>query len=369
MNIFELTRILNEMNVQEVRKAVTDYNNTVKNAIGLDGRQDQVETLLQKRENLFSKIANAVNQQKEMVANNTSQGIVAKFLERAKQFIASDTALSHENDLAVIKDIMSTLNKNTMYQILGLKTNLGNGKRKEILTPIERHLPTTSPFNLTSIVRDTNAIRRLFNFVPGTSGPGEVLLGLIFNGSKVSGRQKYGMKGDIAFEENGKKVVYQVKRNGTGCIDKGLEKFQKMLKNSNSSDRQKLQMLIKQLKVAQTQEANALGKKVRQYVQASLSNKQQKITTSEINNYFALLDDQDKKRAVLFGFHSLGYKNIIVIDPSGKMVVVTDKMIQDFVSGGDFTSLGINLMIPNVMFDATSQVKTADFGNIKISIA
>ena len=56
------------------------------------------------------------------------------------------------------------------------------------------------------------------------------------------------MKGDVAF----KGVVYEVKRNGTGCIDKGLEKFQKMLKSSNDADKQKLQVIIDKLKIAQS---------------------------------------------------------------------------------------------------------------------
>lgn len=363
MNIFELTRILNEMNAQDVKDAISDYNKVVSNITNSKRRNNETETVLQNREKLFRKITNVVNQEKEMIANNTSQGIVAKFLERAKAFIASDTALSHENDLAVIRDIMSTIDNKTMYQILGYTTNLGTGKRKEVLTLQQRDLPV-GRFNLTTYVKDSSAINRLFNFVPGTTGPGEVLLGLIFNGSKVSGRENYGMKGDVVFDG----IVYEVKRNGTGCIDKGLEKFQKMLKSANNEDKQKLQAIIDNLKIAQSQESNALGDKVRQYVKSSLK-EQQKITTSEINNYFALLDDEDKKRAVLFGFHSLGYKNIIVADPSGRIVVVTDEMIQNFISGGDFASLKINLLIPNMMYDTNSEVKTADFGKIKISIA
>ena len=363
MNIFELTRILNEMNAQDVKDAINDYNKVVSNITNSKRRSGETETVLQNREKLFRKITNVVNQEKEMIANNTSQGIVAKFLERAKAFIASDTALSHENDLAVIRDIMTTIDNETMYQILGYTTNLGTGKRKEVLTPIDRKLPD-GEFNLTTFVKDSSAINRLFNFSPGTAGPGEVLLGLIFNGSKVSGRENYGEKGDVYIR--GK--VYEVKRNGTGCVDKGLEKFQKMLKSAKNEDKQKLQAIIDNLKIAQSQESNALGEKVRQYVKSSLKEKQ-KITTSEINNYFALLDDEDKKRAVLFGFHSLGYKNIIVADPSGKIVVVTDEKIQNFISGGNFNDLKINLLIPNIMYDVTSDVKTADFGKIKISFA
>jgi hypothetical protein len=35
-------------------------------------------------------------------------------------------------------------------------------------------------------------------------------------------------------------------------------------------------------------------------------------------NYFALLSDDDKKRAILYGFSNIGYKNIIVCEDNGE---------------------------------------------------
>jgi hypothetical protein len=361
MNIFELTKILNEMNAQEVRGAITDYDNAVNTIAKSTRRRGEAGELAQKRDVLFTKIANIVNQEREMISNNTSEGIVAKFLERAKTFIAGDTALSHENDLAVIRDIMATIDKDSMYKILGYDTNLGTGKRKEVLTPKERHLPT-GKFNLTTEVPDRNAIARLFNFAPGTAGPGEVLLGMMFNGSKVTGREKYGMKGDVHIDG----TVFEVKRNGTGCIDKGLEKFQKMLKSANGSDKEKIQNLIKQLSIQQNNETNTLAQKVKEYVEAKNSNNP---NIGSVSNLFGLLNDEDKKRAVLFGFSELGYKNIIVCDVDGRGVVVTQNEIDNFIKGSSpISSLGINLMIPNGLLDANSEVKTAEFGKIKIII-
>lgn len=363
MNIFELTRILNEMNAQEVRGAITDYDNAVNKIAKSTRRGDEAGELAQRRDVLFSKIANTINQEREMISNNTSEGIVAKFLERAKTFIAGDTALSHENDLAVIRDIMSSIGKDSMYKILGYDTNLGTGKRKEVLTHQDRQLPI-GKFDLSMIVPDKNAIARLFNFAPGTAGPGEVLLGLMYNGSKVTGREKYGMKGDIAFGKNGNKVVYEVKRNGTGCIDKGLEKFQKMLKSANGSDKAKIQNLIKQLSTEQNNETNTLAQKVKEYVEAKNSNNP---NVGSVSNLFGLLNEEDKMRAVLFGFSELGYKNIIVCDADGQGVVVTQDKIENFIKGAtDIKSLGIKLLIPNGLLDVNNEVKTAEFGKIKI---
>jgi hypothetical protein len=72
MNIFELTRILNEMNAQDVKNVISDYNTVVTNITNSKRRNNETETVLQNREKLFRKIANVVNQEKEMIANNTS---------------------------------------------------------------------------------------------------------------------------------------------------------------------------------------------------------------------------------------------------------------------------------------------------------
>ena len=72
MNIFELTRILNEMDAQDVKNAISDYNTVVTNITNSKRRNNETETVLQNREKLFRKITNVVNQEKEMIANNTS---------------------------------------------------------------------------------------------------------------------------------------------------------------------------------------------------------------------------------------------------------------------------------------------------------
>ena len=39
------------------------------------------------------------------------------------------------------------------------------------------------------------------------------------------------------------------------------------------------------------------------------------MTSNDIESYFSLLDDEDKKRAVIYGFYKLGYKNLIICKP------------------------------------------------------
>lgn len=36
------------------------------------------------------------------------------------------------------------------------------------------------------------------------------------------------------------------------------------------------------------------------------------MTANDIESYFSLLDDEDKKRAVIYGFYQLGYRNLII---------------------------------------------------------
>lgn len=82
------------------------------------------------------------------------------------------------------------------------------------------------------------------------------------------------------------------------------------------------------------------------------------------------MDDDDKKRAILFGFYEIGYKNIIVCDDKHNIVVVTSDMIQQFVNGsGRIQDLGIDVNIPNELNDEHNAPKTAAFQKIKIKIA
>jgi hypothetical protein len=139
-----------------------------------------------------------------------------------------------------------------------------------------------------------------------------------------------------------------------------------MLKSANGSDKEKIQNLIKQLSIQQNNETNTLAQKVKEYVEAKNSNNP---NIGSVSNLFGLLNDEDKKRAVLFGFSELGYKNIIVCDADGSGVVVTQNEIDNFIKGSaPISSLGINLMIPNGLLDVNSEVKTAEFGKIKIII-
>jgi hypothetical protein len=79
-------------------------------------------------------------------------------------------------------------------------------------------------------------------------------------------------------------------------------------------------------------------------------------------NYFAMLDEMDKKRAILYGFQNIGYKNIIVCDNDGSAQFVIKKDVDDFIRGKcDISKLGIEIKIPAVLNDKNSKPKSADF--------
>ena len=70
-------------------------------------------------------------------------------------------------------------------------------------------------------------LTRMKDFTPGSAGPYEVLLCLLFNGSKVEkGSSK--ARGDIMIGGE----TFEVKGHNGGCIDTGLDDLQLKMKTS-----------------------------------------------------------------------------------------------------------------------------------------
>jgi hypothetical protein len=78
-------------------------------------------------------------------------------------------------------------------------------------------------------------LTRMKDFKPGSAGPYEVLLCLLFNGTKVEkGSNK--SRGDVMI--GGK--VFEVKGHNGGCIDTGLDDLQLKMKTVSGGDMKKL---------------------------------------------------------------------------------------------------------------------------------
>jgi hypothetical protein len=88
---------------------------------------------------------------------------------------------------------------------------------------------------------------------------------MIFNGSKVTGHEGHGEKGDIYIKKKGdsKGRVYELKTDGSGGIDKGWEKFERMFNSStDASEKAKLRNIITALKNSFKKEQQEMYAKV-----------------------------------------------------------------------------------------------------------
>lgn len=378
MNIFELTRILNESDViKSTVKAISDLSQSVDDIKTSNDKRSQTKKLEAQKEKdeFIKKIGNlALMKKDELTSSSSQKKYINIFLERMKRFLASETRTSHQNDVIVCKDILAEMPESDIKVLLGIPIGKGNHK------PKKRELKS---MNLSYGIQNTNALKRLETFAPGTCGAFEMLLGIVFDGTKVTGHEKGQIfqKGDVNIDG----VFYEVKKNETGGIDTGWKQFQYMFnKTTDQNEKKRLGTIIKKLKVQQKNECDKMFQKVSQFVKerfnydiqskSDFKNENGKQTISNNDdvavNYFALLDDDDKKRAILFGFYEIGYKNIIVCDDNHNIVVVTSDMIQQFVNGsGHIQDLGIDVNIPNELNDEHNAPKTAAFQKIKIKIA
>lgn len=386
MNINMLTKILQELNEADdkitnaVIKGVQNFNNQVddhianlKNAPKKRGRvaADQNPANIEKQKNEFlTKVANATRMETERLTGSTSEtkGYRKEFMERITRFLAGEKSGSYANDIVIVRDIVSAASDEDIKGILNIPNGKGN------LKPIQRKINGTSRINIFSGINPQLA-KRLADFAPGTCGRFEMLLGILYNGTKVSGREGYKSKGDVQLCGD----VYEVKKSGTGGVDTGWKQFQHLLNTTvDKNKKMELQRQIKELKQQEAAQLNVLMKSINKFVKNTFNNiintQNEGSYTNDVQdfaeNYFALLSDDDKKRAILYGFSNIGYKNIIVCEDNGETQIVTEESIMKFVHGnGSITELGIDIGIPNTLNNKNSKPKTADFQKINIRLA
>ena len=232
MNIIELTRILNEK-YTEVVKELTP------NAKILDARAKQAGKGLEGEE-FLTRINNLLLKKADEF-DDTS--LYAKIRQRLSSFLGG----SNENDNNTLNDILSLLSPQMMEQILNqsssqiIDTEEG-GKRLQLASEIFKYQKgsTKAMRDADEQTKQSNAninkfLNRMKDFKPGSAGPYEVLLCLLFNGSKVEkGSSK--ARGDIII--GGK--TFEVKGHNGGCIDTGLDDLQLKMKTSKGQEMKKL---------------------------------------------------------------------------------------------------------------------------------
>lgn len=222
-------------------------------------------------------------------------------------------------------------------------------------------------------------------FRPGSCGPFEVLLCLLFNGGKIDVASK-DERGDISIGG----ISWEVKGDGGGCIDTGIDNIEDKMKSASGSelknlmgDLNKAKKLFNVLDSKGSQLMEKFAKKLtmskRKELETNISNSlggNNTMTSNDVENYFSLLDDEDKKKAVLYGFYKLGYQNIIVCgwDANFSYKVVKGADIIKCVLNPTSTvrELGIDISISanqKSYSDGSTTVKTANFGSYIIKLA
>ena len=202
---------------------------------------DKNPKYIENQKNEFlTKIANATKMETERLTGSTSEtkGYRRDFMDRIKRFLASEKSGSYANDIVIVRDIVSTASDEDIKKMMNIPNGKGNPK------PIQREISSTGRINIYSGL-NTSLAKRLADFAPGTCGRFEMLLGVLYDGTKVSGREGYNEKGDVVLD--GK--VFEVKKSGTGGVDTGWKQFQHLLNTTVDKNKKiELQQQIKQLK-------------------------------------------------------------------------------------------------------------------------
>ena len=381
MNIIELTRILNER-YSELTKNLTPIADKLEKNAQKSGNGADAQDFLTRINNLLLKKVDELD----------DNSLYAQIRQRLKGFIGG----SNQNDNNTLNDILSLLSNTMMEQILEQSSNTVLAVKSD--KQGKKALQLASYFGYqkgsTKAMRDADEqtkqantnintfLMRMKDFKPGSAGPYEVLLCLLFNGSKVE-KGSSDARGDIIIGDK----TFEVKGHNGGCIDTGLDDLQLKMKTAKGSDMKKLmsdlnkaKQLFNVLDSKGTKLMEQFAKKLtienRQKLETNLSKsmgRKNTMTTNDIENFFSLLSDEDKKRAVLYGFFNLGYKNLIICKPDAMFNtrLLFEEDIQSIIDGKTkLQNYGIDIKLSSqvVTDEEGVRAKTANFGSFIMQV-
>ena len=373
MNIIELTRILNEK-YSDVTKNLTPNADKLEKIAKKQGKSEEANDFL-------NKINSIILKEIEKQDSNSNYSLLLKRLEG---FIGG----SNVNNDSILNDILSMVTPQMVEKILTFtpQTLFQKNSLAELFDLKDgRTLKGAADDVKNANANVKNFLKRMAKFRPGSCGPFEVLLCLLFNGGKIDVASK-DEKGDISIGG----ISWEVKGDGGGCIDTGIDNIEDKMKSASGSelknlmgDLNKAKKLFNVLDSKGSQLMEKFAKKLtmskRKELETNISNSlggNNTMTSNDVENYFSLLDDEDKKKAVLYGFYKLGYQNIIVCgwDANFSYKVVKGADIIKCVLNPTSTvrELGIDISISanqKSYADGSTTVKTANFGSYIIKLA
>lgn len=187
MNIFELTRILNEASkiAHAISNEILDYDNRIEKS---NPSNPQAKA---KKTKFFKKIKNIIEDE---VNENSVRNKMFNTL-RDNNFIRGKKSL--QSTISTIQNILQQSNENTLIK---LENKIGvtelQPQRGSVLFDLQ-------------LDKSQNIIHQLKNFRPYGCGPWEAFFGLFYNAKKADS------KGDIVIGDS----IYEVKLSNKGYID------------------------------------------------------------------------------------------------------------------------------------------------------
>lgn len=327
MNIFQLNRILNQMDSkQNLINQIEQLDQTIEELNDQKINNDKIK--------FYDKIARIVHDKTERfdgadsLREEISNQVVGKFNLRTHEQIGLNGLLEH-----MPPDILQIFKKNSTNSI-------GENFMLSSLFPADKRK---------SFIQTVLPIR---NIKPHQFGAFQVLLGMLFNGKKIKGA---GKKGDL--DING--THYQVKVHGSGWLDSGIKLIQQLEKQENTKQVQKLKSHIQKLQK-------------RYNIQSAKGAKHaNKFAEQTYGMIFEKLPNEEKQKCVLYGFFALGYENLIICRDSsvngGDAQILTIKRdtIQKILNSEEpISNIGLQITIPS----ETKESLTTNFGQCKVWI-
>lgn len=368
MQIFYFNYIMKILEIIKLLKESSERERILKNVKILDKTYPKENEM--DKERFFRRIANVIEDKiGELDESNVSKSVRNQILnsEIVKSFSLKP------RDIEGLRTILAECELDA-YSRFASKSHpvLREGWLKGIYQELENYLPPEvkrgrKPKTEMTKERQTSLdistiFETLSSIKPGTTGPFELLLCMIFGGTKITGNTKD--KGDILIGN----TAYEVKADGTGALDAGYHQLEEEMQNVQGEELNALRNKLEQEKKRYEAELAKCTKLAQKF--AKVLARQYKLDTKDVKDYFSILTDDDKKRAILYGFYECKYRNFIVCQPKKsktdydvKIKIITESMIKSVIDGNNIKSIGIDIV------DASGKyTNTCRFGDYLIKV-
>lgn len=361
MKILEILKFLNE---------TTEKERLIKNVNNLDKAFPKNEEI--NKERFFRRIANVIEDKLDSI------DIEKESQSARNQIFNSETMKSFAlkpNDIEGLRTLLGEIEYESYAPLLSKSSPaLSDGWLKGIYQGIAnyvspelkrgRKVKTTVTKERQLSLDISSLFQALYSVKPGSAGPGELLLSLIFGGTKAP--NKSSVKGDIIIGN----TFYEVKADGTGALDAGYREIEEEMRNVQGEELTELRSKFEQEKKRYEMEISKCTKLAQKF--AKVLAREYNLNAKDVKDYFAILTEEDKKRAILYGFYECGYQNFIICSPKKSKTdfdvyvkVVTKEMLKSVIDnkGVSLKSIGIDII------DASGNyTNTCKFGDYLIKM-